>query len=98
MAGLVGVLGVLLVIVLVLAARFAADRDPLERALACGTLAVEALLVRHGLVVLGLLGLPAACRWPSWRPPCRCSWLGIVACWPRREAPSPELGYNGGHG
>jgi hypothetical protein len=90
------VLGVLLVAVLVLAARFAADVDPVERTLACCVLGVEGLI--SGLaVVLGLLGhrsLPfglTAAALPA-------IVLAIVKCWPHREAEDQELGYNGEHG
>jgi hypothetical protein len=90
------VLGGLLVAVLVLAARFAADVDPVERTLTCCVLAVEALIAGVA-VVLGLLGhtslpfaLAAACL-PALV-------LAIVKCWPHREAEGQELGYNGSHG
>jgi hypothetical protein len=90
------VLGGLLVAVLVLGARFAADIDPVERTLACCILAVESLI--SGLaVVLGLLGhhsLPFALA--SAALPAIV--LAIVKCWPHREAEEQELGYNGGHG
>jgi hypothetical protein len=96
MAGMVLVLGGLLVTVLALAARFAADRDPLERFLACGTLALEALLSVTAIVVwvLGYQHLPVlimAAALPVFV-------VGAVACWPRQEAAQLELGYNDGHG
>jgi len=96
MAGMVLVLGGLLVTVLALAARFAADRDPLERFLACGTLALEALLSVTAIVVwvLGYQHLPVllmAAALPVFV-------VGSVACWPRQQAAQPELGYNDGHG
>jgi hypothetical protein len=90
------VLGILLVAVLVLAARFAADVDPVERTLACCVLGMEGLI--SGLaVVLGLLGhrsLPFALTAAA----LPAIVLAIVKCWPHREAEELELGYNGQHG
>lgn len=90
------VLGVLLVVVLVLAARFAADVDPVERRLASGVLAVEALVpaAAAGAVVLGHDSLPfvlTAALFPVLA-------VAGVTCWPHREAEEQQLGYNGGHG
>jgi hypothetical protein len=90
------VLGVLLVIVLALAARFAADVDPLERMLACGTLAVEALVSAAAAVaiVLGHDSPPfilAAAAFPVLV-------VAVLTCWPHREAEEEQLGYNDGHG
>jgi hypothetical protein len=90
------VLGVLLVVVLVLAARFAADVDPVERRLASGVLAVEALVpaVAAGAIVLGHDSLPfvlTAALLPVLA-------VASVTCWPHREADEQQLGYNGGHG
>jgi len=96
MAVLALVLGLLLVAVLVLAARFAAGADPVERTLACCLLAVEALLAGVA-VVLGLLGhrsLPFALTAAT----LPVLVLAIVKCWPHREADERQLGYNGGHG
>lgn len=95
MAVLTVALGGLLLAVLVLAARFAADVDPVERTLTCCVLAVEAL-VSGIAVVLGLLGhtsLPFALTAAA----LPALVLGIVKCWPHREAEELELGYNGGH-
>ena len=90
------VLGTLLIAMLVLSARFAADVDPVERTLACCVLAVEGLV--SGLaVVLGLLGhhsLPFALTAAA----LPAIVLAIVKCWPHREAEDQELGYNGSHG
>jgi hypothetical protein len=90
------VLGILLVIILALAARFAADVDPLERMLACGTLAVEALASAAAAVAI-VLGhdsppfLLVAAALPVLT-------VAILTCWPHREAEPEQLGYNGGHG
>lgn len=95
-AGLTVVLGGLLVAVLVLAARFAADVDPVERTLTCCVLAVEAL-ISGVAVVLGLLGhhsLPFALTAAA----LPALILAIVKCWPHRDAEAQELGYNGTHG
>jgi hypothetical protein len=90
------VLGTLLVALLELSARFAADVDPVERTLACCVLGVEGLV--SGLaVVLGLLGhhsLPFALTAAA----LPVIVLALVKCWPHREAEDPELGYNGSHG
>lgn len=90
------VLGVLLVAVLVLSARFAADVDPVERMLACGTLAVEALVAAAAAVavVLGHDSPPfllTAAAFPVLV-------VAMVTCWPHREADEQQLGYNDGHG
>ena len=82
------IVGGLLVALLVLAARFAGDSDPLERALATGVLALEvigsltcwvllALGFRHIGFVLPALALPI---------------LGAatVAVWPRADIPEPS--------
>jgi hypothetical protein len=94
-AGLVVVLGTLLVAILVLTARFAAGVDPVERTLACCVLAVESL-VSGTAVVLGLLGhrsLPFALTAAA----LPAIVLAIVKCWPHREAEEREVGYNGDH-
>lgn len=95
-AGLTVVLGGLLVAVLVLAARFAADVDPVERRLACCLLAVEALVAAVAVVrgLGGHLGLPFALT-AAFLPPLV---VAIVKCRPAREAGEQELGYNGTHG
>jgi heme A synthase len=96
MAAATVVLGVLLVAVLAVTARFAADVDPVERTLACGVLAVEALISALA-VVLGLLGnhsLPFALTAATFP----VLVLAIVKCWPHREAEGPQVGYNDGHG
>ncbi|MEQ1787697.1 MAG: hypothetical protein ABL966_11635 [Acidimicrobiales bacterium] len=86
-------LGSLVVAVLVLSARFAADTDPLERTLACCVLAIEAL-ISGVAVVLGLLGhhsLPFALTAAA----LPALVLAIVKCWPHRDADELDLGYNG---
>ncbi len=89
------VLGVLVVVVLVLAARFAADVDPVERRLASGVLAVEALVpaAAAGAIVLGHDSVPfvlTAALFPVLA-------VASVTCWPHREAEEQQVGYNGGH-
>lgn len=79
------VLGGLVVLVLVLAARFAAAADPLERALACAVLALEAGLSGFALVlvVLGDRSLPvvlAAAALPVFV-------AAAITCWPRSTTP-----------
>lgn len=81
------VLGGLLVTALVLAARFAADADPLERVLAAGLLALEAVAsvvcgvlvalgFRHAGFVLPALALPVLL-------------LATAAAWPRDGSAEP---------
>ena len=81
------VVGGLLTAVLVLAARFAADTDPVERGLAAGLLGVEvvgsmacwvllALGFRHAGFVLPALALPILAA-------------AAVAAWPRTAVPEP---------
>ena len=89
------VLGSLVVAILVLSARFAADVDPVERTLACCVLAIESL-ISASAVVVGLLGhhsLPFALTAAAFPPIV----LAIVKCWPHREAEELEVGYNGEH-
>lgn len=90
------VLGGLLVLVLVLAARFAAGVDALERAMATAVLAIEAVLSGVALVlaVLGHRSLPftlSAAALPLLV-------LATASCWPRPRAEQPHLGYNDPHG
>ena len=76
------ILGGLLITVLVLAARFAADDDPLERVLACGLLTLEAAAsVGSGVVVLlGFRHLGFVL--PATALPVLV--VAAVAAWPRR--------------
>jgi len=86
-AGLTFVLGALLVVILVLAARFAADRDPLERVLASGVLAIEvvaSLAAAVVVVVIGDDGLPFLL--PALAFPVLV--IALVTCWPR---PAPRI-------
>ena len=80
-------LGALVVALLTLAARFAADTDPVERAFAAGVLVLEiaasvvcgvvvGLGVRHLGFVLPAAGLPVLV-------------VGAIAAWPRSPAPGP---------
>jgi hypothetical protein len=96
MAVLTVLLGGLLVVVLTLAAQYAAGVDPVRRTLACCVLAVEALISALA-VVLGLLGHHS---WPFavTAAALPALVLAIVKCWPHREADEGQLGYNGGHG
>ncbi len=101
MAGLVAVLGGLLVVVLALAARCAADADPVNRALATAVLIVEAVGCGGALVlvVLGQRGLPFTV--PAAALPLVV--LAAVATWPRppidpAAASAPGIGYNERHG
>lgn len=81
LAVLTVLLGGLLVVVLVLAARFAAETDPRERVIACSVLVLEALLssVAVVLVVLGDRSLPvvvSAAALPVLV-------AATMSCWPR---------------
>lgn len=88
--------GILLVIILTLAARFAADVDPLERMLACGTLGVEALVSAAAAVAIVLGHDSPPFILTSAALPVLV--VAILTCWPHREAEEQQLGYNGGHG
>jgi uncharacterized membrane protein len=96
LAVLTAVLGSLLLVVLVMAARFAADRDHLERMLAAAVLAFEAAASGAAvvLVALGHRSLPfvaGAAALPV---------LAVAAatCWPRARAEGPSVRYNERHG
>lgn len=89
-------LGGLLLVVLVLAARFAADRDRLERMLAAAVLGLEAVASGAAIVLVGLghRSLPflaGAAALPVLV-------LAAITCWPRASARSPSVRYNEGHG
>lgn len=86
-------LGSLLVVVLALAARFAAEVDPLERALACAVLALEAGLSGFALVlvVLGDRSLPVVLAAAALPLPV----VAAITCWPRTAADPTDQGPSG---
>ncbi len=90
-AGVTVVLGLLLLVVLALAARFAANPDPLERSLATTVLAAQVVAsgVAAAFVLLGEDILPITLS--AGALPLLIG--GVVAVWPRRR-----VGYNEGHG
>jgi len=90
------VLGGLFVVVLVLATRFAAGRDPLERVLATALLALEATMSSGAVVavVLGHRSLPFALGAAA----LPVLVVATVTCWPRASAETSNVRYNEGHG
>ncbi|MEO6318952.1 MAG: hypothetical protein ABIP36_09235 [Acidimicrobiales bacterium] len=90
-AAVTAVLGLLLLVVLGLAARCAANDDPIERGLATAVLAAEAVAsgVAAAFVVLGEDILPVTLS--AGALPLLVG--GVVAVWPRRR-----IGYNEVHG
>ncbi len=89
MVGVTVVLGALVIVVLALAARFAADVDPTERFLASALLALECAMsaVCGVLVLLGDGSRPVTI--PAAALPVLV--LALVTCWPRQtSAPVPD--------
>jgi len=81
------VVGGLLIALLVLAARFAADTDRLERLLATGLLAAEVLASMAGWVLVGLGFRHAGFLLPALALPILVA--ATVAAWPRATVPEP---------
>jgi hypothetical protein len=96
LAVLTVVLGGLLLVVLMLATRFAADGDHLERMLAAAVLGLEALGSGVAIVLVGLghRSLPFAAGAAS----LPVLVVAMVTCWPRGSAESSRVRYNDGHG
>ncbi len=94
--GLMVVLAALLVVVLVLGARFAAGNDPSERIVAGCVLAVESAIggVALVLAVIGHRSLPFVV--PAAALPLLL--LGTISCWPTDRAEPGIVGYNERHG